>query len=99
MQTAELIPVKIFCASHQIEVSFIHSLQESGLIELVIIEEDPFVHSEQLELLEKIVRLYYEMDINIEGIETISYLLQRINAMQREINELKNKIDLYETIG
>jgi hypothetical protein len=96
MTTEQLIPVKAFCTGHHIELSFIQSLHESGLIEITIIEEDSFVHTDQLEQLEKIIRWHYEMDINIEGIETITHLLEQINSMQEEIAELKNKLRLYE---
>jgi chaperone modulatory protein CbpM len=96
MTTDQLIPVKAFCTSHHIELSFVQSLHESGLIEITIIEEDSFVHTDQLEQLEKIIRWHYEMDINIEGIETITHLLGQINSMQEEIAELKNKLRLYE---
>ena len=46
--------------------------------------------------LEKFIRLYYELDINLEGIETITHLLQRINSLQDEIIILKNRLRLYE---
>jgi len=47
--------------------------------------------------LEKYVRFYYELDINLEGIETVSYLLQRINTMQNELKTLTNRLRLYES--
>ena len=40
--------------------------------------------------------LKQEMDNNLEGIETITYLLQRINTMQHHILELNNKPAFYE---
>ena len=92
-----LIPADEFCANHNIEVSFIRSLQENGLIEIMTIEEKGYIQSSQLQELEKIVRLYYELDINLEGIETINHLLQRINNMQDEITALRNRLRLYET--
>lgn len=97
MKTAEVIATKVFCESHQIELSFIQSLHESGLIEIIMMEESTFVPADQLEQLEKIVRLYFEMGINVEGIETIANLLQRITDMQKEITILKNRLRLYET--
>jgi len=97
MQTKNLISLNDFCSNHNIEVSFIRSLQQNGLIEITTIKEIVFIDSEQLKQLEKIIRFYYELDINIEGIETINHLLQRINSMQDEINVLKNKLRLYET--
>ena len=97
MQTKNLISLNDFCSNHNIEVSFIRSLQQNGLIEITTIKEIVFIDSEQLKQLEKIIRFYYELDINIEGIETINHLLQRINSMQDEIKLLKNKLRLYET--
>ena len=98
MQTEEMIPVNDFCIHHNIELSFIYSLKESGLIEVTSREEKIFVPISQLSHLEKLVRLYYEMDINLEGIETITYLLQRMNEMRQEILQLKNQLIFAENI-
>jgi hypothetical protein len=78
MEAGYLIPIDKFCTSHNIEISFISSLQESGLIEITTIKESA-------------------LDINLEGIETVNYLLQRINVLQDEITLLKNKLGIYET--
>jgi hypothetical protein len=97
MQTEYLIALDEFCANHNIEISFINSLQQTGLIEITTIKETGFIDSYQLQQLEKYIRLYYELDINLEGIETITHLLQRINSLQDEIIHLRNKLRLYET--
>ena len=97
MQTEKLTAVDIFCANHNIEISFISSLQQTGLIEITTINETGFIDSNQLQQLEKIVRFYYELDINLEGIETITHLLQRVNSLQDEIIALRNRLRLYET--
>lgn len=96
MQTNEMISADEFCVHYNIEKSFIYSLKESGLLEIIIIEEKVFVPAHELSQLEKLVRLYYEMDINLEGIETITYLLKRMNEMQQQIMHLKNKLSKYE---
>ena len=96
MQTEELISADEFCIHHNIELAFIYSLKESGLVNIITIEEKIFLPASQLSHLEKIVRLYYEMDINLEGIETITYLLQRLNDMQQQIVSLTNRLQVYE---
>ncbi|HAG16152.1 MAG TPA: MerR family transcriptional regulator [Bacteroidales bacterium] len=96
MQTNYLVAVNDFCTSHQTEFSFLKSLQQTGLIEITTIEETEFIDTEQLQQLEKFIRFYYELDINLAGIETITYLLQRINKMQDEITALRNRLRLYE---
>ena len=95
MQTQNLVSVNEFCVNHNIEISFISSLQQTGLIEITTIKEAEFIDANQLQQLEKIVRLYYEFDINLEGIETITHLLKRINSLQDEIKVLKNNLRLY----
>ena len=97
MQSEYLIAVEEFCACHDIEISFINSLQQTGLIETTTIEGDWFIDAEQLQQLEKYIRFYYELDINLEGIESIMHLLQRVNAMHNEITALKNRLRLYES--
>ena len=96
MKTGHLIAIEEFCLSHNIVISFISSLQETGLIEIEIIKETAFIDEEQLHLLEKFIRLYFELDINLEGIETVTHLLQRVVSMQDEIISLKNRLRLYE---
>ena len=90
MEREDLIPAKDFCLYHNIEYSFISSLEDSGLITITSVEESTFIPADELDKLEKFVRLHYDLDINIEGIETIYHLLQKIEQMQREILQLRN---------
>ena len=96
MLKENLISADEFCISNDIEISFISSLYENGLIDITTIDETVFIYPNQLPLLEKISRLYYDLGINLEGIETISHLLNRIDEMQHEINVLRNRLSLYE---
>ena len=97
MQTENLIDINEFCVNHNIEISFISSLQQTGLIEITTIKETEFIDAGQLQQLEKFVHFYYELDINLEGIETIDHLLKRINYLQDEIITLKNRLRLHES--
>jgi hypothetical protein len=97
MQTEYLISIDEFCANHNIEISFISSLQQTGLIEITTIKETGFIDASQLQQLEKFIHFYYELDINLEGIETVTHLLQQINTLQHEILTLSNRLRLYES--
>ncbi|MEI7661636.1 MAG: chaperone modulator CbpM [Bacteroidota bacterium] len=96
MQTQKLIALEEFCASHGIEISFITSLQQTGLIEVTRVNERGFIASDQLKNLEKIVSFHFDLEINLEGIETINHLLQRITSLQDEITGLSNRLRMYE---
>ena len=91
MEQDELIPVKDFCIYHNIEYSFIDSLENSGLISVTSVQQTSFIHLDDMQKLEKFVRLHYDLDINVEGIETINHLLEKIEDMQREIAQLRGK--------
>lgn len=96
MKKINMIPAAEFCSYHNITVNFLDLLQEAGMIELASVENSVYIYENQLGDIEKMIRMYYEMDINIEGIETISRLLKRINDMQDEILLLKNRLRFYE---
>lgn len=96
MSKAHLIALDEFCRSCNIEQSFVNSLQENGLIEIVILKEISFIELSQLNQLEKLIGFYYELDINLEGIETIVHLLNRMDRMQHEISDLRNRLRLFE---
>jgi chaperone modulatory protein CbpM len=95
MQTEDLIPAETFCACHSVELSFIRSLHDSGLIGLSIREGTIFLSSSDLARLERMIRLHYEMDINIEGIEAVSHLLQRLDDMERQVVSLQNRVRFF----
>jgi hypothetical protein len=92
MDRDELIPAKDFCIYHNVEYSFINSLEDSGLINITSVEQSAYIPADEIQKLEKLVRLHYDLDINLEGIETIYYLLEKVEQMQKEILHLKNRI-------
>lgn len=96
MENENLVSVSEFCKHYQVEISFINSLQEYELLELTVIEETPFIHHEQLQRLEKLIRLHYDLDVNLEGLDVIHHLLQRIESMQNEMITLRNKLGSFE---
>ena len=96
MTNEEMIAAHEFCISHDVEISFLLSLNESGILETTTVEETVFIKKNQVPELETLVRLHYDMDINLEGIETIHHLLQQITTMQNEMQTLKSKLRIYE---
>jgi len=98
METEKMILASEFCVFHNIELSFIYSLNDSGLIDISSIAEEIFVPVSQLKHLEQLMRLNQEMDINVEGIETITHLLQRIKNMQLHIEQLSTRLSFYEGV-
>jgi hypothetical protein len=97
MQTENLLPAGEFCERQNIEFAFLYSLHEAGLVSIETVAETAFIQTNQLPELEKFIRLHYDLEINVQGIEAVSHLLQRVQAMQDEITSLKNKLRMYES--
>ena len=98
MTSEQIILVSEFCLHYHADTDFVRSLHEYGLIPLVERDADYYVPAEELSQLEKLTRMHYEMDINLEGIETIVHLLQRVDAMQEEMRRLRNRLRRYEDL-
>ena len=85
-----------FCTSHHVEISFIQSLEDNGLIETISINQALYVTSTDLPKLEQITRLHQDLNINPEGIDAVNHLLRHIEEMKQEIVQLRNRIRFYE---
>jgi hypothetical protein len=95
MYEHELIPAQEFCTHHDVELNFIYSLHEFGLIEIINEEGNDYLSTDQLNQLEKIVRLHYDLNVNMEGIDVILHLLKQLEATHQEANELRNQLRFY----
>jgi len=96
MKTDHLVSLMEYCRHYEIEDSFVLSLQEYGLIEVAVVEEDRYILKDQMQDLEKLIRLHYDLDVNMEGIDVIVHLLHKVKQLQRELTVLNNRLALYE---
>ena len=96
MENPGFIEAKQFCVVHNIELSFIHSLNEYGLIQLQKDETTEWIPEQEVSPLEKYMRLHFDMDINFEGIHAVAHLLSKISHMEEELLQLRRKLSMYE---
>jgi hypothetical protein len=96
MATENLIPADDFCGYHQLEHTFIQSLQDEGLIHIAVVNKKTFIPANELPQLEKMIHLHRDLDINVAGLASVVHLLQKVEKLQAELWHLKNRLDLYE---
>ncbi|MRX40192.1 MerR family transcriptional regulator [Flavobacterium sp. LC2016-23] len=96
MDSKNLIQIKQFCVYHEIEYTFITELHNYGLVQIIMLEEDEYLQPEQLPAVEKMIRLHYDLKINLEGIDVIANLLNKIEVLQQNLTATQNKLRLYE---
>ncbi len=97
METTNLVLVEQFCSNCDVEFSFINSLNDYGIIEIIILEDKKYISNEHLKDVERAIRFHYELNINIEGIDVISNLLKQIDDLQQELTATKNKLKLFDS--
>lgn len=96
MNLEELITTEEICLRYKVEYTFIKSLNESGLLEVIELEQREYLHCDTMAEFEKLRRLHYELDINLEGLEAIQHLLKQVKKLQKANRKLRNRLNLYE---
>lgn len=96
MTEDKYIPVLRLCDSYQIEVSFLKELNDLGLIEIVSKKDDLYLHEDKLYKVERIIRIHRELNVNIEGIDVVLNLLEKVDKLQSEVHTIQSRLRLYE---
>jgi hypothetical protein len=95
MDTKKLVSIQEICTNYEIPVSFVKALHDYELVEITRENNDIYLKITQLTDIEKMMRLHYDLDINLEGIDAIYNLLKQVEMLQAEILALKNKLRSY----
>ena len=98
METKNLISIQQFCSQYDVPITFINALHEYELIEIIVTKNKNYLKAAQINKIEKMVRLYYDLEINLEGIHVIDNLLDKLEDLQNQITVLNNRLRLYEDI-
>lgn len=93
----DFIVIKEYCQKSHIEPSFIISLEEGGLIDVQVIEGERYLPVSQLRELERYTHLYYDLSINIEGIDAIRHMLDRMSRLQEEVAQLRRQLQVFRS--
>ena len=96
MSEEEYILVQRICEHYDVDSGFVESLHELELIRLKKEEEALYLSHDELDQLEKLIRLHRDLNINVEGLGAVSQLLDKIEQLQEEIKTLKFKLNQYE---
>jgi len=96
MNTENLVPVTVLCAHYRVEMSFFSSLEEIGLLDFESIEETQYIQAEKIGEVERIIRMQQDLNLNLEAIDVVLNLLDKVNGLQNELHSTKRRLRLYE---
>ena len=97
MTDRNLILIEQICRHYEIEPDFIVSLNSYGLIEIIELEQNKYLKLQEMSMIEKMIRMHYDLQINIEGIDAISHLLTKIENLQFELQSVQNRLRIYDS--
>lgn len=92
----DLIIIREYCEKSHTDPDFLISLEEGGLIEIRTINGEQYLLASQLRDLEKYSHLYYDLSINIEGIDAIRHMLTHLTELQREVTLLRRQLHRFQ---
>lgn len=88
------IKITEFCENEKIETSFLLELNREGLLHLKKQEEVEYIDQNDLPQIEMFARWHYELGVNLEGIDAMRHMLERMKKMQRQIQILEKKLQI-----
>ena len=73
---------------YNIEVHFLDSLEEFGLLKTVEEDHVKYIYYEELPNLERYANWHYDLEVNLPGLEIIQNLLNKMDVLLRENRNL-----------
>lgn len=96
MDNENYVQVLHLCNLYHTEITFFTDLDDKGLIEIVNLEDDLYVHQDKLHQVDRIIRIHRELNVNIEGVDVVMNLLEKVDKLQIELQRMQSRLSLYE---
>lgn len=93
-----LIIIEEYCKNSRIESSFISLLIKEGLIDIQVADGHTYLYESQLAELDRFANLYYDLSVNVEGIDIIHNLLKKMENMEKELYILRKRLHVYDNL-
>ena len=61
MENNQLVLIDQVCVHYEVELNFIDSLEEYGLIQLVVMDNTKYLSPDNLQYIKKIIKLKYKL--------------------------------------
>ena len=96
MDSENYIQIELYCKQTETPLKFIDDLLEFDMIEVQRIEDKIYVQPHYIVEIERVYRLREDLGINMEGIDTLNHMLQKMNRLEREVKLLRDRLTIYE---
>ncbi|MBP3840432.1 MAG: MerR family transcriptional regulator [Chryseobacterium sp.] len=76
---------------YNVEITFFDALQESGLLKTQTENDMMYVSYDELHVFERLSNLYYDLEVNLPGLEIIHYLHAKMEVLKNENSKLRRQ--------
>ncbi|MDF4203189.1 chaperone modulator CbpM [Maribacter sp. SA7] len=96
MNSEDYIQIEVYCQQTRTPMKFIDDLLEFEMIEVQQIENKMYVDPQYIVEIERIYRLREDLGINMEGIDTLNHMIKKVNRLEQELKQLRDRLTIYE---
>ncbi|HKJ06244.1 MAG TPA: chaperone modulator CbpM [Flavobacteriaceae bacterium] len=96
MDFDELIEIREVLTRYKVNNDFITCIEQCSIIDYVEQNNTRYIYVKHIPKVEQIIRLHNDLNVNMEGIEAISHLLDRIENLQNKLRIVEQKLKIYE---
>ena len=93
-----LIIIEEYCKNSRIESSIVSLLINEGLIDVQVANGQMYLYESQLAELDRFANLYYDLSVNVEGIDIIHNLLKKMENMEKELYILRKRLHVHDNL-
>jgi type I restriction-modification system DNA methylase subunit len=96
MNLENYIQIEVYCKQTQTPLEFIDDLFEFDMIEVQRIDNKSYVQPHHIVEIERIYRLRNDLGINMEGIDTLNHMIEKVKRLEQELKMLRDRLTIYE---
>ena len=98
MLNNEFVQAELFCNTYSINFALVESWQKMGLVHLIELENKQHIPLDQIQKLEQLLRLHLDLDIQLQDVDIVYNLIEKLKTLQSENLMLKQQLNLYSEL-
>jgi len=84
----DAIQIDIFCEFHKVDIQLVYSIIDNGFIEVHQENKVVFIPASSIENLERCIRLYNDLGVNMAGLEVITHMRTKILELRERLGQI-----------